>query len=263
MRTAFAGRSDQPPVLFLHGSGNGVNAASTWQHTLGDLGQDHFCVAPDQLGCGDSSHPDPPLASNAAYFHTRVRALVGMLDELKVAKVTVVGNSMGASVAQLMAILAPSRVERLVLIGAATREQNRETQSSHGFYDQPSKARLRESLNRLLADPAAFSAMADAIAEERYPRAVRLDVRKSHLAALEAPDSPDRTEALAKVTQRTLVVHGARDETVPISSGLEVAQALPNAEFVVLGGSGHWVQFERAATFTSLVRRFIAGELDG
>ncbi|NED57731.1 alpha/beta hydrolase, partial [Micromonospora aurantiaca] len=54
------GDPSREAVLWLHGSGPGATALSNWERVIGDLSGDLHNIAPDIIGFGDSSHPDPP-----------------------------------------------------------------------------------------------------------------------------------------------------------------------------------------------------------
>jgi hypothetical protein len=69
---------------------------SNWEAVLNDLSDEYYCLAPDVLGFGDSTHPDPPLQGLASFNALRVRTLIDLIDELGLPRVTPVGNSMGA-----------------------------------------------------------------------------------------------------------------------------------------------------------------------
>ncbi len=68
-------------------------------------------IAPDLRGRGSSRDIDGP-----AGMRTHAADLLAVLDELGVSSLPVIGHSMGAFVAVVFAHLAPSRVERLVLV---------------------------------------------------------------------------------------------------------------------------------------------------
>jgi len=44
----------------LHGSGPGANAWSNWQFALPEFSTAYDTIAPDLVGFGKSTHPDPP-----------------------------------------------------------------------------------------------------------------------------------------------------------------------------------------------------------
>ena len=102
-----------PAVLLLHGL---TDSWRSFEPILPLLPEDLHIVVPSQRGHGDSAKPRggysaEQLAADAA----------ALLELLEVERATVVGHSMGSVVAQTLAAAQPERVERLVLIGSATR----------------------------------------------------------------------------------------------------------------------------------------------
>jgi pimeloyl-ACP methyl ester carboxylesterase len=57
--------------------------------------------------------------------------------------------------------------------------------------------------------------------------------------AVAAVASGDRTERLRSVGIPTLVLHGAEDVMCDVSGGRATAEAIPNAELVIIDGMGH------------------------
>ena len=70
-----------------------------------------------------------------------------------------------------------------------------------------------------------------------YDRAFRPDGTARQLAAIMA--SPERTEALARVTAPTLVIHGTADPLITPDGGEATAEAVPGAELLLVPGMGH------------------------
>lgn len=54
-----------------------------------------------------------------------------------------------------------------------------------------------------------------------------------------------------------LVVHGSRDNGVPLTCAQELAATLPDAELVVAPGAGHWVQRDALDLVATAVTRFL------
>ena len=54
-----SGEGNEETILFLHGSGPGVFAWANWRYALEDCREQFDCLAPDLLGFGNSSHPEP------------------------------------------------------------------------------------------------------------------------------------------------------------------------------------------------------------
>jgi pimeloyl-ACP methyl ester carboxylesterase len=49
----------------------------------------------------------------------------------------------------------------------------------------------------------------------------------------------DRTDELGKLKIPSLVIHGDEDPLVPLAGGKATAEAIPDAEFIVVRGMGH------------------------
>lgn len=104
-------RGDGPPVVLIHG--NAVSLLDFMASGLVDhLARDHRVIAFDRPGFGHSDRPRDRLWTPTA----QARLLLDALSRLNVDRPTVVGHSMGASVALAMALEAPERVGSLVLL---------------------------------------------------------------------------------------------------------------------------------------------------
>lgn len=100
------------PILLVHGLGG---AATNWLEVMGGLATRAPVVAVDLPGFGDSEPPVP----RAARMRPQVDFLRLVLDEVGWDRVELHGNSMGGTLAILLAGTQPDRVERLVLYAAA------------------------------------------------------------------------------------------------------------------------------------------------
>ncbi|MGO9953872.1 MAG: alpha/beta fold hydrolase [Dissulfurispiraceae bacterium] len=97
-------------VLLLHGKNF---CSAYWEPTIRALvSRGYRAIAPDQIGFGKSSKPE--------YFQFIFQELAtdtrALLDSLHIAKVSLVGHSIGGMLATRFALMFPDRVERLVLV---------------------------------------------------------------------------------------------------------------------------------------------------
>ena len=98
-----------PPVLLLHGF---TGTARSWAVHIEALAASHRVIAPDLLGHAGSDAPAEP----ATYaLERQAEGLRDLLVLLEVAPVAVVGYSMGARLALVLALTQPQVVERQVL----------------------------------------------------------------------------------------------------------------------------------------------------
>jgi pimeloyl-ACP methyl ester carboxylesterase len=99
---------DLPPALLIHGL---ADEADTWRHVWPELCRTHRLIAMDLPGFGRSSKPAITYTPDVY-----VTALCELMDMLAIKSAAFVGSSMGAMISQVMAVLYPQRVQRLVLI---------------------------------------------------------------------------------------------------------------------------------------------------
>ncbi|MPZ23227.1 MAG: alpha/beta fold hydrolase [Dehalococcoidia bacterium] len=111
LRFSVIDAGDGPAVLLLHGF---PDSALLWRNQIPALvAAGYRVIAPDQRGFGNSSRPQ----SVEDYRGQKLAAdLIAILDACGVASAHVVGHDWGASLAWLLATIAPRRVDRLVVL---------------------------------------------------------------------------------------------------------------------------------------------------
>jgi 2-hydroxymuconate-semialdehyde hydrolase len=257
-----SGPSDGTPLVFLHGSGPGVNALSNWEEILGDLGDTHHCLAPDIIGFGNSTHPDPPPQGLAAFTQLRVDTLLALFDHLGLDRVTLVGNSMGGIISLKLAMQAPERVDALVLMGTGGAPVGITAGLLQliTFYDTPTAENMADLLTKFVHDPSFFGDDLDKIAADRLPLALRPEVERSHRATFGPGEGTLGIDehSVAALRQPVLVMHGEDDQIMSPAAGEWFAEHLPNARLDLITDTGHWIQIEDPDRFTAALREFLA-----
>ncbi|MEU9869233.1 alpha/beta hydrolase [Actinomadura sp. NPDC048021] len=253
-------------VLFLHGSGPGATGLSNWERIITDLGHRYWCLAPDQIGFGDSSHPADAPRGMGPFNELRAEALLALVDALGLGKVHLVGNSMGGQLALLMTLARPHLIGRILLMGsggAPDMPVSPGLRHLREFYANPSAESLKELLGEFVYDLEPMRDTVDRVVAERMAYVNREDVRRSHEASFD-PDGARRfftPEELATLTHEVLCVHGRDDRIIPVEASRYFAAAIPNAHLYVLGRCGHWTQIEHPRTFERLLTGLVDGHL--
>ena len=264
-----SGENQAETILFLHGSGPGVTAWSNWQFALPALDGQFHCIAPDLVGFGATEHPQDPPATMRGWMRLWVDQCLALLDELKIEKAHLVGNSMGGAIALHLLMDAPERFSRVVHMGPIG-TPHRITPGLDrlwGFYDDPSVQMFRNLIRWFVYDETFLADRLDSIARTRFEAAMNPDVKRSFQAMFPAPrqtaidDLVVSELALRRMDHPTLLVHGRDDHIVPMETSLYLLEHLPKAQLHVYGQCSHWIQVEYAQSFNQLLAQFFCGQI--
>jgi 2-hydroxymuconate-semialdehyde hydrolase len=259
-----AGDPASPAILLLHGAGPGATARGNWVSTLQDLSDEYYCLAPDMLGFGDSSHPEPPPQGIVAFTELRVGTLLQLLDVLGVGKASLIGNSMGGLVSLSVIREAPERVDKMVLMGAAGAPvpPGPGLAPLVGFYDDPSPESMAAVLRGFVYDQSTFGGDFDAQVKTRLEIARRPEVERSHRATFDLSTMWQFSDNdFAAITQHVLIIHGREDRILDFAGSMYFFQRIANARLLGLSKCGHWAQIDQHAQFITAVRGFLSGRL--
>lgn len=110
-RVLFAGPETGIPVLFLHGN---ITSATWWEEVMVSLPGAYRGIAPDQRGFG-AADPDKKIDASRGMADLADDALA-LLDHLGLARVHLVGSSMGGSVVWRLLTEASGRFPTVTLV---------------------------------------------------------------------------------------------------------------------------------------------------
>ena len=248
-------------VVMLHGSGPGASGWANFNRNVEPLVAAGYRVI--LMDCPGWSKSDP-IVCTGSRSDLNGRALKGLLDELKLERVHVIGNSMGGHSAVAFALANPGRVGKLVLMGGGTGGPSQFVAMPtegikliQALYREPSIENLKKMM-------AVFVFDSSSLTEELYQ--ARLDnmlARRDHLEnfvksfAANPKQFTDYGPRLGEVTAPTLIIWGRDDRFVPMDIGLRLLWGMPNAELHIFNRCGHWAQWEHAAKFNRMVRDFL------
>jgi pimeloyl-ACP methyl ester carboxylesterase/DNA-binding CsgD family transcriptional regulator len=198
------------------------------------LAAGRMVVRYDRLGTGLSDRERPPGTFTPEFEDATLCAVV---DELGLARMTLMGISCGGCTAVSFAARRPDRIDRLVLYGSYAQ--------GHALGPPQARAGLIDLVrshwglgSRLLADMLApgWSAEDRAAFTVFQRAAAAADVAANLLALIYDTDVRDE---LPRVRAPALVVHREHDRAMRLKGAREVAALLPHADLVMLPGDAH------------------------
>ncbi|MFC5477089.1 MULTISPECIES: alpha/beta fold hydrolase [Oxalobacteraceae] len=257
VKTNYHEQGEGAPVLLIHGSGPGVTGWANWRLTMPALARQFRVLAPDMVGFGYTERP----AGVQYNMDTWVSHIIDFMDALGIERAHVVGNSFGGGLALALAIRAPQRVNRLVLMGSAGIAFPITEGLDRVWGYTPSLDNMRGLLdvfayNRNLVN--------DELARMRYEASIRPGFQEAFSQMFPAPRQrgvdglASPVEAIRALPHETMVVHGREDKVIPLESSYQLFGLIPKSQLHVFGQCGHWTQIEHAARFNQLVGDFFA-----
>ncbi len=244
------------PVVLLHGSGPGVSAWANWRLVIPHLAKNFRTVAPDIVGFGFTERPE-----GISYdMETWLRHALDFLDAMQIERAHVVGNSFGGALSVALAIYAPDRVSRLVLMGSVGVEFELTEGLDITWGYTPSLENMRKLLDLFAFNRALVT---DELAQLRYEASMRPGVQEAYAAMFPAP----RQDGIRKICSReadvknieheTLIIHGRDDMVIPVSCSQDLFRCIRNSQLHIFGNCGHWTQIEHNRRFNQLVTNFL------
>ena len=240
------GPASAPAVIMLHGY---TDTSFSFSRVLPLLPSSLRVIVPDQRGHGQSDRPESGYS--IPDFATDV---VQLLDALRIPRASLVGHSMGHLVARQVALAAPDRVERLVLLSGGPVYRNAVIddlrKAVDGLTDPVGPAFARdfqestvhrpvpaEFIDRVVADSAAMPA-------------------RIWKAALEGQMS--HTVNHAAIARPSLVIGGDRDAVFSRAELEQVGHAIPGATLRILPDVGHAPHWEQPDLIARAIADFLA-----
>ncbi len=226
-----------------------------WHQQTPALARQFQMLLPDNRGAGRTDAPDEPCT-----IRMMADDLAGLLDELQMPPVHVVGASMGGMIAQEFALAYPARVRQLVLcctsfggphsipvsdaaLPARTGDPRRDLRALFEVQLTPEylQARARE-----LDDYIAWRI--------EHPQSLHGYQRQA--AALAAHDTEDR---LGSLRLPVLILHGGRDNVIPTGNADLLAARIPGARVHIFADGGHLFLWECVDEANRVIADFLSG----
>ncbi|RUT01359.1 hypothetical protein DSM106972_069100 [Dulcicalothrix desertica PCC 7102] len=240
-------------VIFLHGS---WNEGSQWVPVMESLSHDYHCLAPDLLGFGESEIPDIHYS-----IDVQVESLAEFLLALKLERVYLVGDTLGAWIAASYALKYPERVLGLILVspeGVATSSTDKRLKQMKNILQ---RSELVFALLKLIRPIAKMLGKEIKVQEEwrlrlimeQYPTACELLFQRQ-LPEVRAELLENR---LAFLVVPVLILQGGKDTQEAIAMSNTYAELIPGASINTIAHGEQNLPHFCSSAVTEQIRDFI------
>jgi pimeloyl-ACP methyl ester carboxylesterase len=263
IRLAFErhGRGDR--VLFIMGSSAG-GRVWTLHQTPAVVAAGYQAITLDNRGIPPSDAPPGRYTLDDMVADTK-----GLIEAIGSAPCRIVGTSLGAVIAQELAIRWPGLVRCAVLMSTKARSDPARRAHAEAY-----RALAESGVTlppRFRASVTAFEMLSPATLNDPVAVAGWLDTLQ-HAAASQPSDyavgqdwvdlTEDRREALRTVGAPCRVITFADDLVTPPHLGAEVAEAIPDCDLIEIARAGHFGYLERPDEVNSAILEFLAKHED-
>jgi 3-oxoadipate enol-lactonase len=228
------------PIVLLEGMGGDIPG---WRRNIPHLAAECFVIAYDHRGNGGSEAPDAP-----ATMTTFVDDCLAVMDELRIERAHLYGQSFGGFVAQELGLTHPERVRSLILA------------CTHAGHPHVVPARGRAPKDRpwlQLYAPAFAEAHPEHVEEDLRVGRAQPQHAQGKRRQWEAVQTWDAYDRLPELGMPVLVLHGSEDRVIDVGNAQVLASRIPDAELAILDGAGHVYHSEQAERADEVVLDFV------
>ena len=257
------GNGGAPPLVLIHGQ---TSQAHDWDTFARERSHRFHVLAVDRRGHGLSEwSPDGDYDSDAWLLD-----LVGLITELDLGPISLVGHSVGAGIGVNFAINHPQLLERLVLVDQAPETPQYVLQATQTLkhslpWEFESVDDVAPWWRRLNSIRCSYERERHALYHntKRLPDGKltwRFDPRlnQGHGGGAPPPQE-DRWVRLSQIRCPTLSVRGAISLIYPAEFTVRMKEAIPNCEVVEVPEAAHYIFLDNPAGFEAAVAPFLKG----
>jgi len=220
--------------------------------------KEYKVISFDNRGVGKSDKPDVPYS-----LEMMANDLAGLLDVIGIEKAHFMGYSMGARIAEEMALSYPERVISLVLACPIT--------WSIELHNQPELPTAEERMRRVPPSPeeTARDFLARVLSEEfiknnhklkeKLVKIIKKGYGPPHAQNwhAHASDTYDNYKRLPQIKAPTIIIAGSADRTVSLDNIRILKERLPGAELAIMDNMPHFLMWEGFDEFNKIMLDFL------
>ena len=251
-------RDDASPIVLIHGTSASLH---DWEGWVEDLSRHRRVVTFDLPGFGlTGPSPDADYSIEAT-----VRFVLALLDRLAIAHCVLGGNSLGGAVSWITALVAPARVDKLILVDSGGYPAHslsmpigfrlaRIPVISGLLSNTLPRFLVAQGLRDIYGDPSR-------VTPERVERAYEITQREGNRRALLQRFSQPRSTAFAprigEIKVPTLILWGGRDRLIPPDDAERFHREIKGSSLVIFDDLGHAPEEEDPARTVAAVKQFL------
>jgi 3-oxoadipate enol-lactonase len=241
------GKPDAPVVLFANSI---ATTMQMWDTNIQNFTDEYHVLRYDLRGHGKSDAPAGPYSIDRMGYD-----VIEMLDALNIDKVHFVGLSLGGFIAQWLAVRAPERVDRLILVNTAANLGPREQ-----YQNMVIKAQSASDMTFF-----AGMFMYNWFPQEMLDVDSRTTLFKQDILAMQPHALAssfaitrdfDMRQVIQCIKQPTLIIAGKHDKVTLSEQSVEIATRIATSELRILS-TMHLSNVEQPAKFAYLVLDFL------
>ena len=231
------------PVLIVHGGFSGNY--ELWLQPFDILSRRWRCVTYDHRGAGENR------AEGRITRQDMVADLFGIMDVVGVERAVLAGESMGCGIVLDAALQQPQRIAGLVLVdGSPAYSQQRSGALAAGV-----RAQFLPTLQAFIERGVPEDGMEHVRRWGMHILTRSTPVESAEL--LECMWGLDLTERLADVKAPTLIIHGERDQIIPMQVAELMSSRIPGSRLVTAPGIGHVPTLTAPEMVANEIARFL------
>lgn len=248
------GGEGEQPFIMLHGIGR---TAHSFDHITPQFSASYHVIAMDMRGHGDSD-----WSPEGAYLvEDMVKDLEGLMDQLNLRNVVLIGQSTGGRVVQVYAGMHPDRVSRLIVEDVGP---ERPETISDGF-----ARRVQSEANGWASEDevVAYLMKSDkGISEESDRSYAHFGTKRREDGRLVWKRDPNLVKGfvptelwqyVSKINCPTIYILGGSSSIVPSNTQDRLKQTLPKVQIVVMPRVGHYPDLEQPEACVKIIKSFL------
>lgn len=254
-------RNDPSPLILIHGTSSSLNTWDSVVKVILSHPKNNKRIIRFDLPAFGLTGPNPENNYASPYYTLFVDSF---LNELKIKKCTIAGNSLGGGIAWQYAVAHPEKVNKIILLDAVGYPQKNE-KGSLGFkiaslpiinnlllFITP-KSLVKKSLETVFYDK---SFVTEATITRYHELLLSAGNRRATLSLFKSR-KPLNTNEIKLIQQPTLIIWGEQDQLISVDNAYLFKQDIKNSQLFILPNVGHIPMEESYLKVANAIESFI------